>query len=121
MIIQTLTYGGLDLAPFCKKDSLVVTPIRKAGREWTDINGNNHITTIGWGYQVSVTLNPLTYAQAQALYDKIKSGPHALTFQYAGLASALSQSSIVEGLALSPTFSPIYCQAIDELVFTEAY
>ena len=121
MIIQTLTYGELDVAALCRKNSLVVTPIRKEGRTWTDINGNEHITTIGWSYEVAVDLNPLTYDQAQALYDVIKSGPHTLVFQYAGLEDAVEQSSIVESLALSPTFSPTYCQSIDQLIFTEAY
>ena len=121
MILQTLTYGGLDLAPMCKKNSLKVTPIRKKGREWTDINSNNHTTTVGWGYRVEVELNPLTYAQAVSLFDKVKIGPQTLVFQYAGMSTSISQSSIVENLPLSPTFSPKYCQAAESLVFTEAY
>lgn len=121
MIVQTLTYGGLDLAPMCKKNSLKVTPVRKVGRQWNDINSNNHTTTAGWSYQVKVELNPLTYSQAQALYAMINSGPKSLVFQYAGLASAITQSSIAENLPLSPTFAATYCKADEPLVFTEAY
>lgn len=121
MIIQTLTYDGMDLAPLCERNSLIVRPVRKQGRIWTDINQNEHGTTVGWSYEVQVRLNPLTYAQAQELYAKVSSGPHNLVFQYAGLAAAITQMSIVDGLPLAPTFAAHLCQAETELIFREQY
>ena len=121
MIIQTLTYNGLDIAPMCERNSLIVRPIRKAGRSWTDLNQNEHGTTVGFSYEVQVTLNPLTYAQAQALYAEIASGPHSLVFQYAGLANPITQSSIVDGLPLQPTFSARLVKAETEIIFKEQY
>lgn len=121
MIRQTLIYGGYDLAPLCERNSLEVRPIRKVGRSWTDLNRNDHGTTIGWSYEVVVRLNPLTYQQAQDVFDLIKSGPQTLVFEFSGLAGTQSQMSIVDNFPLSPTFAAHLCKNTTELTFREQY
>lgn len=119
MIVQTLTYNGVDLAPMCKKNSLQVTPERKNGRRWTDFNGNAHQTTIGWTYTVKVDLNPITYAQARTIDTLLKGGPQTLIFSYAGASAAISQTSIMATFAFTPTFSSKYIEGAS-IQFTEA-
>lgn len=123
MIIQTLTFGTLDLAPYCKKNSLVVKPTRVAGRSWTDLQGHQHVTTISWTYDVTAELNPMSYDQAQALFTAMQRGPQTLTASFAGGGQngSISQSSLMEVVGFKPTFSPKYVQATGQLKFTEAY
>lgn len=123
MIIQTLTFGSLDLAPYCRKNSLEVMPKRINGRSWTDLQGHTHVTTIGWTYEVSADLNPMTYAQAQALFTAMQGGAQTLTASFAGAGQTgtITQSSIMDVVGLKPTFSANYVQANGQLRFTEAY
>lgn len=121
MITQTLTFGTFDLAAVARKGSLSVNPTPKLGAEWTDINSNRHVTITGWTYEVEVDLNPLTYAQAQALFTQIKAQPKTLTFPYAGEGSLITQSSILEELPMEPTFISTFCQSGGTLKFVEAY
>ena len=121
MISQTLTFGTFNLATRARKGSLTVNPIPKLGAEWTDINGNRHVTIIGWTYEVEVELNPMTYADARSLYTQIKAQPKTLTFPYAGESSNLTQSSIVEELPMEPTFVSTLCKSGATLKFIEAY
>lgn len=123
MIIQTLTFGSLNLAPYCRKNSLEVIPKRINGRSWTDLQGHSHITTIGWSYEVTADLNPMSYAEAQTLFSAMQSGAQTLTASFAGGGSngSITQSSIMEVVGFQPTFSANYVQATGQLKFTEAY
>lgn len=123
MIIQTLTFGSLDLAPYCRKNSLEVVPQRINGRSWTDLQGHNHITTMGWTYEVVADLNPMSYSEAAALFTAMQAGPQTLTASFAGGGQngSITQSSIMEVVGFKPTFSTNYVQATGQLKFTEAY
>lgn len=123
MIIQTLTYGGVDLAPYCKKNSLEVTPYRVEGHSWTDILGHNHVTTIGWTYTVRADLNPMSYADSATIFSAMQGGPQTLVVSFAGAGQngTITQSSLMEVFGFQPTFSPKYVQATGQLEFTEAY
>ena len=121
MITQTLTFGTFNLASHVRKGSLTVNPIPKFGAEWTDINGDRHVTIVGWTYEVEVELNPMKYADAQSFFTQIKAQPKTLTFPYAGESSNLTQSSIVEELPMSPTFVSTLCQSGATLKFIEAH
>lgn len=123
MIIQTLTFGTLNLAPYCRKNSLEVKPVRISGRSWTDIQGHNHVTTIGYTYEVTADLNPMSYEEAQAFFAAMQAGPQALTVSFAGngQTGTISQSSLMDVVGFKPTFSPKYVQATGSLKFMEAY
>ena len=123
MIIQTLIFGSLDLAPYCKKNSLEVKPVRIAGRSWTDIQGHTHVTAIGYTYEVTAELNPMSYEQAQAIFAAMQAGPQTLTASFAGngQTGTITQNSLMDVFGFKPTFSPKYVQATGSLKFTEAY
>lgn len=121
MITQTLTFGTFNLAAVARRGSLSITAVPKEGREWTDLNSNRHITNTGWTYEVEVELNPLTYTQAQNLYAQIKAQPKNLVFKYAGEASNITQSSMLEDITLEPTFVATLCQGGAKLKFIEAH
>lgn len=121
MITQTLTFGTFNLAAVARRGSLSITAVPKKGREWTDLNSNRHITNTGWTYEVEVELNPLTYTQAQNLYAQIKAQPKNLVFKYAGEASDITQSSMLEDITLEPTFVTTLCQGGAKLKFIEAH
>lgn len=121
MITQTLTFGTFNLANVVRRGSLSIKAIPKEGREWTDINSNRHVTNTGWTYEVEVELNPMTYADAVALYTLIKAQPQTLTFPFAGESTNLTQSSIVEDITLEPTFVSTLCKGGASLTFVEAY
>jgi len=123
MIIQTLTFGTLNLAPYCRKNSLEVKPRRVAGKTWTDIQGHTHITTIGWTYEVTADLNPMSYEDAAAIFAAMQGGPQTLTVSFAGQGQngTITQTSLMDVFGLRPTFSPKYVQATGTLKFAEAY
>lgn len=123
MIIQTLTFGGVDLAPYCRKNSLEVTPERIQGKSWTDINGHEHVTTIGWTYVVTADLNPMSYADAADLFELMRGGPQTLVASFAGASNTgtITQQSLMSVFGFKPTFSPKYVQATGQLEFIEAY
>lgn len=123
MIIQTLTFGSLNLAPYCRKNSLEVKPVRVNGRSWTDLQGHNHVTTISWAYEVTADLNPMSYAEAQALFTAMQSGAQTLTASFAGGGQngSITQNSLMDVVGFKPTFSANYVQANGQLKFTEAY
>lgn len=123
MIIQTLTFGSLDLAPYCRKNSLEVKPVRVDGRSWTDLQGHKHVTTIGFTYEVTADLNPMSYEQATALFTAMQAGPQTLTASFAGngQSGTITQSSLMDVVGFKPTFSSKYVQADGALKFTEAY
>ena len=120
MITQILTYNGFNFAAWAKKDTYKPVAIRKVGRTWTDANGDEHTTTIGWKYEVAFELNPMDYASAVAAYSALKGGPASLVFTFPGESANITQSSVCDSVALSPTFINRLCQGDAELVFVEA-
>lgn len=120
MITQTLTYNGFNFAAWAKKGTYKPNAVRKIGRTWTDANGDEHTTTLGWKYEVSFELNPMDYASAIAAYTALKTQPASLVFSFPGEASDITQSSVCDNIALSPTFIQALCQGDASLVFVEA-
>ena len=123
MIIQTLTFGGVDLAPYCRKNSLEVEPQRIEGQSWKDISGRPHVTTLGGSYTVRADLNPMSYEQAQTIFGSMQGGPQTLVVSFAGngQTGTVTQSSQMSVFGFKPTFTPKYVQATGQLEFTEAY
>lgn len=120
MITQTLTFNNFNFATWAKKDTYKPVAVRKVGRTWTDANGDEHTTTIGWKYEVAFELNPMPYATAVLAYTALKTQPANLVFTFPGEAAAITQSSICDSVALSPTFISRLCQGDAELSFVEA-
>lgn len=120
MISQTLTYNGFDFAAWVKKGTYKPVAIRKEGVTWTDANGDPHTTTIGWKYEVSFDLNPMDYANAILAFAALKSQPASLVFSFPGESANITQSSICDNVALSPTFVQALCQGDASLTFVEA-
>lgn len=120
MIIQTLTYNGFDFAAWAKKGTYKPIAVRKVGRTWVDANGDEHTTTLGWKYEVSFDVNPMDYTTAVTAYNALKAQPAALVFQFPGESSTITQSSICDSIAFSPTFIARLCQGDATLTFVEA-
>lgn len=120
MIGQTLTYNGFDFAAWAKKGTYKPIAVRKVGRTWTDANGDEHTTTLGWKYEVSFEVNPMDYASAVAAYNALKTQPAPLVFRFPGESSNITQSSICDSVALSPTFITQLCKGDATLTFVEA-
>lgn len=76
----TFRIGGTDFSSYVEKGSYKTDLIPIVGSQYTDLNKVKHTVIVRYLGYLEVTLNPMSPAQAQTLFNRLTSAP--CTVQY---------------------------------------